>query len=309
MGMQRMSIQATILATLFLIIFVFSQSIRAAEARPEPVTWEQIDALPHIPADHRIAYGSGEFQFAELRLPDGEGPFPVVVFVHGGCWLADFDLGMAANLSGALAAAGIASWTPEYRRIGNDGGGWPGTLEDLAASIDHLREIAEPHKLDLNRVVLMGHSAGGHLVLWYAAKKNLPASSRFYNANPIPLKGVVSLAGISDLVSYREEHDTQECNTAVPGLLGGEPKELPERVGESNPSDLLPLGVPIRMVHGTVDVLVPLSQSTNFLKKALGAGDDATLTVIDNASHFDMIAPFSVAWTKIMQEIKALLAL
>ncbi len=304
-----MNIRAIRSCFLSLSLLIVSQVVLAADAESTAVTWEQIEALPQTPADYRIQYGPDEYQFSELRLPEGDGPFPLVVFVHGGCWLSDFNLDMAANLSGALAKAGIASWTPEYRRIGNPGGGWPGTLDDLVSSIDYLPQIAKVHKLDLNRVVLMGHSAGGHLVLWYAARKNLKPSSRFYKAESVPLKGVVSLAGITDLVSYRDDYTTQDCNTAVPGLLGGEPKDLPERVAQTNPSDLLPIAVPLRMIHGAADVLVPLSQSTNFMLKARAAGDDANLTVVKGAGHFDLIAPFSVAWSMIMRETRILLGL
>ncbi len=242
-----------------------------------------------------------------MRLPDGDGPHPVVVFVHGGCWLADFDLTMAANLSGELAKAGIASWTIEYRRIGNEGGAWPGTMHDMSAAVEHLREIEKPYKLDLSRVVLMGHSAGGHLVLWYAAKSNLKKTSEFYSGSTLDIKGVVPLAAISNINTYRHEYDTQDCNTAVPGLLGGEPEALPERVSQINPTQLLPLKVPVRMVHGSADVLVPLRQSTAFMLEARKTGDDVTLAVVDNAGHFDVIAPFSVAWRMVLRETKALL--
>ena len=292
-----------------LLLFTFSAIGAHAEEKPGPVSWEQIEALPQTPADHVIKYGADQHQFGELRLPAGDGPHPVVVFVHGGCWLADFDLNMAANLSGELAKAGIASWNIEYRRIGNEGGAWPGTMLDMSDAVEHLRELEKPYKLDLSRVVLMGHSAGGHLVLWYAAKKNLDKTSEFYSDNALNIRGVVPLAAISNISTYREEHDTQDCNTAVPGILGGEPTDLPERVAQLNPSQLLPLNVPVRMVHGSADVLVPLRQSTAFMLDARKAGDDIRLAVIDNAGHFDVIAPFSVAWKMVMRETKAMLGL
>jgi acetyl esterase/lipase len=291
-------------SSIFILLAMFPA---LAEQESSKVSWEQVAALPKPAADHRISYGEDEFQFAELRLPEGEGPFPVVVFIHGGCWLSEFDLSMAANLSGALASAGIASWTPEYRRIGNPGGGWPGTLEDLSSSVEYLREIASPHNLDLSRIVLMGHSAGGHLVLWYAARKNLADTSQFYKADALDVQGIVSLAGITDIVKYRDNYDTQDCNTAVPGILGGEPKDVPERVAQINPVDLVPLAVPVRMIHGAADSIVPLAQSTDFMMKARAAGDDVRTIVVDGAGHFDLIAPFSVAWTMVLQEIQSLL--
>ena len=290
-----------------LTLLVFSTTISWADENATPVSWEQIEALPKPAVDHLIKYGPDQYQFGELRLPGGKGPHPVVVFVHGGCWLAEFDLTMAANLSGELAKAGIASWTIEYRRIGNEGGAWPGTMHDMSAAVEHLRQLEKPYNLDLSKIVLMGHSAGGHLVLWYAAKKNLDKSSEFYSETALDIKGVVPLAAISNITTYRHEYDTQDCNTAVPGLLGGEPEDLPERVSQLNPAQLLPLQVPVRLVHGDADVLVPLRQSTAFMQAARKAGDDITLTVVDQAGHFDVIAPFSVAWQMIMSEIRALL--
>jgi len=273
-----------------------------AEDKSILVSWEQIDALAKTKADHSIQYGSGEFQFGELRLPKGEGPFPVVVFVHGGCWLSDFDLHHAANLSGVLTNAGIAVWTPEYRRVGNPGGGWPGTLQDLSESVEYVKQLAGPHNLDLDKVVLMGHSAGGHLVLWYAAKKNLPETSQFHSANPLKIKGIVSLAGITDIAKYRDNFNTQECNTAVPGLLDGEPVDLPERVAEINPISLTPLNTPVRLIHGAIDSIVPVTQSIDFLLRARASGDDVELFVVDGAGHFNLIAPFSTAW-KIVEQV------
>ena len=130
-------------------------------------------ALPRPEAQHRIAYGPGPQQFGELRLPDGAGPHPVVIVVHGGCWLAEYDLGYMSSLAAALTADGVATWSIEYRRVGDDGGGWPGTFDDVGAAADHLREIAAEHELDLERVVAVGHSAGGHLALWLAARHGL----------------------------------------------------------------------------------------------------------------------------------------
>ena len=287
---------------LILALFCLYSTAALATDKSKVVSWEQIDALAKTKADYRIEYGSDEFQFGELRLPEGEGPFPVVVFVHGGCWLSDFDLHHTANLSGVLTNAGIAVWSPEYRRIGTPGGGWPGTLHDLPASVEHIRQLAGPHNLDLNKVVLMGHSAGRHLVLWYAAKKNLPETSQFHSSNPLAIKGIVSLAGITDIAKYRDNFDTQEYNTAVPGLLNGEPADLPERVAAINPIDLIPLNTPVRLIHGAVDSIVPVTQSSEFLLRARASGDDVELLVVDGAGHFNLIAPFSTAW-KIVEQV------
>src|SRR5215468_7306163 len=122
--------------------------------------------LPPPPYDLRVAYGKGDFQFADLRLPPGKGPHPVVIVIHGGFWRAAYDLVYAGHMSAALTRRGVATWNIEYRRVGHPGGGFPGTLDDVAAAVDHLAQIAPSHSLDLSRVIAIGHSAGGHLALW-----------------------------------------------------------------------------------------------------------------------------------------------
>ncbi len=154
------------------------------------VSWREIEALPRDIADHCINYGTEALQFGELRLPESAGPYPVIAFIHGGCWLNQFSLDHVSAMSRALANRGYAVLTPEYRRVGDAGGGWPGTFEDIVRSIGVLSKLAPEHSLDLSRVVMMGHSAGGHLALWLAAQNNLP------------LRGVVSLAGVCDLKAY-----------------------------------------------------------------------------------------------------------
>ena len=123
-------------------------------------------SFPNPPADHIISYGKDRLQFGELRLPPGAGPFPAMVLIHGGCWLAEFDIAHVRKLAAAFTATGIATWTIEYRRVGDPGGGWPGTFDAVAAGADHLVALAAQFELDLSRVVVAGHSAGGQLAIW-----------------------------------------------------------------------------------------------------------------------------------------------
>ena len=169
------------------------------------VSWREIEALPPDIADHSISYGSDDLQFGELRLPETPGPYPVIVLIHGGCWLNQFSLDHVSAVSRALANQGHAVWTPEYRRVGDAGGGWPGTFEDIARSVAALQGMALWHQLDLSRLIVMGHSAGGHLALWLAAQGNLL------------LRGVVSLAGICDLLAY--ERLGNDCAASLPDLV------------------------------------------------------------------------------------------
>ncbi len=159
------------------------------------VTWGEIASQPVPPADHRIAYGSDSLHFGELRLPRGSGPHPLVVVIHGGCWRSQYDLRHISSASAALTRAGFATWTLEYRRIGNPGGGWPGTFRDVTQGVDYVRTLAQSFPLDTGRVVLLGHSAGGHLALWLAARPNLSRESPLSSPAPLPVRGVVSWPG------------------------------------------------------------------------------------------------------------------
>lgn len=270
-----------------------------------PVAWEEIAALPVPSADHRIEYGDAPLQFGELRLPRGAGPHPVAVIIHGGCWRSQYDLQHISHVSDALARTGIATWTVEYRRVGNTGGGWPGTFEDVSRGTDHLRLLAQNFPLDLSRVALVGHSAGGHLALWLAARRNLPAQSPLYSPDPLPVRGVVALAGITDLRTYGA--GTGSCNAAVEPLLGGTPEEVPDRYEQASPIELLPLSAPQRLLHGTRDPIVPVEQSQRFGARATSHGDDSEVWLIDGAGHFDLIAPFAPAWSRVEEAVRSLL--
>jgi acetyl esterase/lipase len=153
------------------------------------LTFGDISKLPQPPADHRISYGPDPLHFGELRLPPGRGPHPVVIVVHGGCWFAEYDLHHLAAFSAALTKLGAATWSLEYRRIGNGGGAWPGTFQDVARGADYVRELAKKYPLDLKRVVIVGHSAGGQLALWLAARHRLPKESALYTPDPLRPSG------------------------------------------------------------------------------------------------------------------------
>ena len=264
---------------------------------PHTMSWEEIAALPKPPFDARLAYGDDSLQFGELRLPKGPGPFPVAIVIHGGCWRSEYSLDHITPLAAALTGHGIATWTIEYRKVGDAGGGWPGTFEDVAHAADHLRAIAPQYHLDLTRVVAIGHSAGGHLALWLAARRRLPADAPGASAEALPLRGVVGLAAISDLNAYAR--GASWCMKSGALLMGGEPDSLAARYALADPSRLLPLGVPARLVHGTADKIVPIEQSRTFVEHARAEGDDVTVAEIDGAGHFDLVAPAGGAFAAI----------
>lgn len=225
------------------------------------------------PAQRRN-YGDHPSQFAELTLPAGE-PRGVVVVVHGGFWRQRFGLELGRPLAADLAAAGFAAWNIEYRRVGGDGG-WPATFDDVAAAVDALAGTG----LDLSRVVAVGHSAGGHLATWLAARPS-PA---------VRVRGVVSQAGVLDLVDAAARG---VGSGAVEDLLGGSPDAVPDRYASASPIALLPIGVPVVCVHGTDDVNVPIRQSERFVA---AAGDAAELVTLPGVEHFAVIDPAVDAW-------------
>jgi acetyl esterase/lipase len=273
----------------------------AAAALGQVMSVGDLLKLPAPPADHRIAYGTDPNQFGYLRLPKGRGPHPVAIVIHGGCWLARFDLEHTGSMCAALTAAGLATWSIEYRRVGNAGGGWPGTFQDIAAGVDHLRALAGRYRLDLKRVVAVGHSAGGHLALWAAARHRLPPSSTLYRPKPLPLRGVVSLAGVGDLRSFAARTPAA-CGDAIPQLVG-----TPENYPQASPIELLRLGVPQRLINGALDRIVPVETGQQYEAAARKAGGDVRLTVLESAGHFEVVAPQSAAWPVVEQAVLSLL--
>ena len=268
------------------------------------ISFADLIALPIAPADHGILYGKESGQFGELRLPAGKEIVPLVVLIHGGCWRSQYDLRHSGAAAAALTSEGFATWSIEYRRIGDPGGGWPNTFDDVAHGVDHVRALARQFpRIDTNRVVLMGHSAGGQLALW-AASRRQNEQSGLYRSNipPIPLSGVVSLAGITDLAGYGALPGA--CNAAVPLLLGGTPAQHPGRYHSASPIERVPIGVPIRLVHGDADPIVLITQSREFLRRALWAEDSVALSIVPGAGHFDLIAPNSDAWTAVLRAVR-----
>lgn len=239
-----------------------------------------------------VAYGSDEFQFGELHLPEGKGPHPVAIVVHGGYWRARYDLRHIGHFCVALAKAGIAAWSLEYRRLGNAGGGFPGTLDDVRAGALHLQKIAVENRLDLRRVVATGHSAGGHLALWLAKHK------------AIELRGVVPLAPVANL---RRAWELKLSSNVVAEFLGGSPAEVGERYRAASPMEMVPVGVKQRVIHGDRDDVVPIAMSREFVAAARKSGDDCTLTEPAGAGHFELIDPRTAAWRGVRDTIEKLL--
>lgn len=288
-------VKASVLITLSLLLVIAARPGRAQE-----LNFRDVEKLPVPAADHRVAYGSDPLQFGELRLPKGKGPHPVAVVLHGGCWLSEYDLRHVGSFAAALTDAGFATWTLEYRRVGDAGGGWPGTFADVARGTDYLRVLRRTHPLDLKRVVAVGHSAGGQLALWLAARRLLPKDSPLHTPRPLPLRGVVSLAGITDMKAFRPA-----CGDAVTKLLGGPPEKFPERYRQTSPVELPPLGARRWLLHGARDRIVPPEQSRRYKAAADAQGGGVKLTILGDAGHFELISPLSSAWPAVLEAVRA----
>jgi acetyl esterase/lipase len=235
-------------------------------------------------------YGNGPHRFLELTLPDRPAPAPVAVVLHGGFWRAAYGIELARPLAADLAGAGYAAIAVEYRRVGG-GGGWPDTLDDVAAAVDALPGLPEADRLDLGDVTVIGHSAGGHLAAWLAGRARLPEGSP--GAGPrVRVSAAVLQAGVLDLALA----DAQQLGDgAVRDLLGGGPADVPQRYAAADPVRLLPTGAKVLCVHGAGDDVVPVQQSERYARAAVAAGDEVEVRVLPG-DHMVLIDPASDAW-------------
>ena len=254
--------------------------------RPAPVT------------DLSLRYGEHPGQVADVWLPtaDDRPGEPLVLFFHGGFWRAEFDRTHVAGLACDLAGRGYPAATVEYRRVGQAGGGWPGTFSDVAAAVAAVPDLLNSelqHRgmpgVQADRPVLAGHSAGGQLALWYAG------------VAPDAVRGVLALAPVADLAGAQRDRIGDD---AVLALLGGTPQELPDRYASADPMAHLPLKVPAVIVHGTDDDRVPIELSRGYIDAARRSGDSATLVELDGVEHFAVIDPQSAAWPAVVQALR-----
>ncbi|MEJ2127899.1 MAG: alpha/beta hydrolase [Woeseiaceae bacterium] len=272
----------------------------ADEAPPDIMSAAALAEFPNPPADHVIAYGDDALQFGELWLPEGDGPFPVIVFMHGGCWMSEYDIAHSRKLTEAFSREGIAVWSLEYRRIGDPGGAWPGTFDDIEAGIAHLSELVEPYSLDPERVIVAGHSAGGHLALWIAQR-----IEELQPDNAVRTRGVLGLAPAPDL-EYLSAHGT--CGDAATLLMGGSPEEYPERYAYGSVTNRVPQTTPQIVVVGKYDeTWRPVG--VRYAKAAAEQG--APISVIDapESGHFEMIDPDSTTWPLVLGAARELLGI
>ncbi|MBV9572009.1 MAG: alpha/beta hydrolase [Alphaproteobacteria bacterium] len=273
-----------------------------------PIFYTDLLARPRPAATKIVSYGPAEQQRGSLFLPTAKGPHPVVVLIHGGCWLAKLPGPELMDYAAAdLQHRGYAVWNIGYRRLGHDGGGYPGTFLDVGRAIDALQRLAPDSQLDLTRIVLAGHSAGGQLALWAAARPHLPNQSPLYHSRPLTVRGVVSLSGILDLEDYRA-HGAAVCGgpKTIDRLTGATARGNADVYADTSPARLLPIGVPYAIISADLDEIVPPEFGTRFAAKARAAKEAPHEIIIAGAGHFELIDPQSAAWKRIVAEIDRL---
>jgi len=292
-----------------LLSTLFSSVLLSSAAFAAPMTLADYLALTGPGPTATFAYGSAPSQFAELYRPAGAGPFPVVVLVHGGCWTVKYGgITQMRNVAAALVAQGIAVWNIEYRRVDEEGGGYPGTYLDINAALDKLGAEAAAQQLDTARLVAMGHSAGGQLVQWMAGRGRIARSSPLFQSSSLPVREVISLGGLADL---RREKDLikSSCDRDIAQLAGSPSSTRADIYADTSAAELMPNGSRTVLVTGELDTVSPPRAAHDYAARARAAGDRAEVLILPGASHYDEIAASSASWTLILPVIRTALGL
>jgi acetyl esterase/lipase len=277
-----------------------------ANQTPALMTWDDLTSRPRPEADATVSYGADPFQKVDVWLPKGAGPFKTVLMVHGGCWTtAIADRTLMDWAAADLRDAGYAVWNIDYRGVDRPGGGYPGTFLDAAHAADLLAKDAARFHLDIGRIVAVGHSAGGHLALWLAARRNLPATSPLAGGDPLRIDRVIALGGLPDLKATAASPDNG-CGTAVVAdLVGPKTTAHPDPYADTSVTRLLPLGVPQDLVNGREDRIIPYRLPLDYVEKARAVGDSVTLHTVPDTGHVELVSPGTAAWTETKQLIAA----
>ena len=272
------------------------------------LTWDQFLARERPQPDRTISYGEHERQVVDLYLPQGPGPHPVVVMVHGGCWSAPWDRNLMNWISDDLRRRGIAVWNIDYRVIEN-GNGYPHVFDDTWAAIHALTLQGRAFNLDVNRVVAVGHSAGGHLALWYGSKRARWQPLPHVRMIPPPeFRAVISLGGLPDL-ELAARPPGSGCGTEVVGQLVGQGQPgRADPFADTSVPRMGALGIRQVLINGTQDRIIPTHFAEDYRAKMAALGDrDVRVRLIDRTGHIELVAPETAAWAAAVEEIEAAL--
>ena len=266
------------------------------------LTRDDLLAMEPVPASERLRYGDHEDQWIDIYRPGASrGPAPAVILLHGGCWRDTVPATYFGAMARALSEHGIVACNVEYRRLGS-GGGWPSTCLDVATAVDLLVDRAEPLGIDGGRIALVGHSAGGHLALWSAARHHLPTDAPGARASALPLAGVLALAGMPDLTAA---HERGICQDAVAAFLGAAPDDVPEAVALASPAELPPTDAPHLHLVGDLDHVVPFGYVRAAATRMRAAGQDTRVVLLPGSGHMEPAVPGTGPWAEVLGALES----
>lgn len=285
-------------------LFIIAVALCAGPLRAEPLHLQDYLAMQGRSADEHIPYGPAPSQFAELFRAHGNGPFPVVVLIHGGCWARQYGgLRQIAPLASALAEKGWMVWSIEYRGIDEEGGGFPGTYLDVAQALQKLSGETTRLNIDVSRMVVVGHSAGAQLALWAAARSRIASDSPLYSANPLHLPTVIGLGVLPDL---KDADDIRRaCGVNATALTGKPQPGRADVFADTSPQSMLPIGSTMILINGELDTVAPPALAMRFANAARRAGDNIRYLVVPNASHYDEVSIDSPVWPVLLKTIQS----
>ena len=268
-------------------------------AEPQLMYWEDLTDRERPVPDETISYGSDPLQVADLWRPAGDGPWPTVLMIHGGCWQTDIaDRTLMAWIADDLRQRGIAVWNIEYRGVDRPGGGYPGTYNDVNAAAKALRDNAARLKLDIDPLIAIGHSAGGHLALWLGGEQNLPEDSPLRVTDPVKPDFIISQGGLPDL-KLAATPPGSGCGTEVVDQISGD-----GHYSDTSVPEIAPLGVRQVLINGLSDHIIPPDYARQYEADMRARGDDVRVRFIPDSGHVELIAPETAAWAAAVDEIE-----
>ncbi|QQN73207.1 S9 family peptidase [Croceicoccus sp. YJ47] len=268
---------------------------------PGMMEWPDLLHRPRPLPDGRIAYGRDGLQHVDVWLPRARARnaagHPVVVMVHGGCWQTDVArAGIMNYIADDLRRRGIAVWNLEYRGVDRPGGGYPGTFRDVGRGSDMLRERGAALGIDTAARLVFGHSAGGHLALWLAARHVIAPRSPLFHPDPLRFGSAICAGGLPDLRAARVAPGNTCGTEAVDALLGADVRDAADLFADCSPADMMPFATHQTLINTGEDHIAPPSFAAAYAAKADAADAEVTCVTVPDEGHVELIAPGTAAW-------------